>query len=136
MEKINLLIDTDIFIDYFNTGRVSNILENKLFIIYYSVVTEKELLSKKGLRTPEKDGTPRGVSHCGAILFTLKNYRRIRIDNPIALKYSELRKLYPSLDKEDVLIAATAINKKLPLVTRNYKHYRKIKELILFSESE
>lgn len=126
MEKINLLIDTDIFIDYFNTGRFSNILENKLFVIYYSVVTEKELLSKKGLRTPEKE----------AILFTLKNSRRIRIDNSIALTYSELRKLYPSLDKEDVLIAATAVKKKLPLVTRNYKHYKKIKELMLFSESE
>lgn len=123
MEKINLLIDTDIFIDYFNTGRFSNILENKLFVIYYSIVTEKELLSKKGLKTPEKE----------AILFTLKNYRRIKIDNTVALKYSELRKLYPSLDKEDILIAATAIIKKLPLVTRNYKHYRKIKELILFA---
>ena len=123
MEKINLLIDTDIFIDYFNTGRFSNVIENKLFVIYYSIVTEKELLSKKGLKTPEKE----------AILFTLKNYRRIRIDNSIALKYSELRKLYPSLDKEDVLIAATAIVKKLPLLTRNYRHYRKIKGLILFA---
>jgi len=123
VEKINLLIDTDIFIDYFNTGRFSNVIENKLFVIYYSIVTEKELLSKKGLKTPEKE----------AILFTLKNYRRIRIDNSIALKYSELRKLYPSLDKEDVLIAATAIVKKLPLLTRNYRHYRKIKGLILFA---
>ncbi len=123
MEKINLLVDTDIFIDYFNTGRFSNILENKLFVIYYSVITEKELLSKKGLKTPEKE----------AILLTLKNFRRIRIDNTIALKYSELRQLYPSLDKEDVLIAATAITKRLPLVTRNYKHYKKITELILFA---
>lgn len=123
MEKISLLIDTDIFIDYFNTGRFSNILENKLFVIYYSVVTEKELLAKKGLRTPERE----------AILLTLKNYRRIRIDNVIALTYSELRRLYPLLDKEDVLIAATAITKRLPLVTRNYKHYKKIKELLLFA---
>ena len=122
MEKISLLIDTDIFIDYFNTGRFSNILENKLFVIYYSVVTEKELLAKKGLRTPERE----------AILLTLKNYRRIRIDNVIALTYSELR-LNQSLDKEDVLIAATAITKRLPLVTRNYKHYKKIKELLLFA---
>lgn len=126
MEKINLLVDTDIFIDYFNAGRFFNILENKLFVIYYSVVTEKELLSKKSLKTLEKE----------AILLTLRNYRRIRIDNAIALKYSELRKLYSSLDKEDVLIAATAIIKKLPLATRNYKHYRKIKELILFAGSK
>ena len=126
MGKISLLIDTDVFIDYFNTGRFSNIVENKSFVIYYSAVTRKELLSKKGLKTLERE----------AILLTLGNSRRIRIDNSIALKYSELRKLYPQLGKEDVLIAATAIIKKLPLVTRNYKHYRKIKELILFVAPE
>ncbi len=123
MEKINLLIDTDIFIDYFNTGRFSTILENDSFVVYYSIVTEKELLSKRGLKASEKE----------AILYALKNYRRIKIDNVIASKYSELKQLYPSLDREDILIAATAITKNLPLVTSNYKHYRKIKELILFT---
>ncbi|GBE40323.1 PIN domain protein [bacterium BMS3Bbin09] len=123
MEKISLLVDTDIFIDYFNAGRFSNILENDLFVIYFSVVTEKELLSKKGLKSSEKE----------AILYTLKNYRRIRINDSIALKYSELRKMYPALDKEDLLIAATALTRKLPVMTRNYKHYKKIKELSLFT---
>ncbi|MBI4691340.1 MAG: PIN domain-containing protein [Nitrospirae bacterium] len=123
MEKINLLVDTDIFIDYFNTGRFSNILENASFRIYYSVVTEKELLSKKGLKAIEKE----------AILLTLKNCRRVRIDNEIALRYSELRRSYPLIDKEDMLIAATAITKKLPLVTRNNKHYKGIRELVLFA---
>jgi hypothetical protein len=123
MEKINLLVDTDIFIDYFNTGKFANILENKLFIVYYSVVTEKELLSKGGLKTSEKE----------TILYTLKKYSRVRINNSIAFKYSELRQLYLLLDKEDVLIAATAITKKLPLATRNYKHYKKVKGIILFT---
>ena len=123
MEKINLLVDTDIFIDYFNTGRFSTILENDSFVVYYSIVTEKELLSKRGLKASEKE----------AILYVLKSYRRIKIDNVIALKYSKLKQLYPSLDREDILIAATAITKNLPLVTSNYKHYRKIKELILFT---
>jgi len=123
VEKISLLIDTDIFIDYFNTGRFSTILENDSFVVYYSIVTEKELLSKRGLKASEKE----------AILYALKNYRRIKIDNVIALKYSELKQLYPSLDREDILIAATAITKNLPLVTSNYKHYRRIKELILFT---
>ena len=123
MEKINLLVDTDIFIDYFNTGRFDNILENKLVVIYYSVVTEKELLSKKGLKTSEKE----------AILHTLKDHKRIKVDNSIAIKYSELRKSYPSIDKEDALIAATALIKNLPLATRNYKHYKKIKGLTLFT---
>jgi predicted nucleic acid-binding protein len=34
--------------------------------------------------------------------------------------------------KEDALIAATALQKKLPLLTRNWKHYRRIKGLVLF----
>ncbi len=123
MEKISLLVDTDIFIDYFNAGRFSNILENDLFVIYFSAVTEKELLSKKGLKSSAKE----------AILYTLKNYRRIRINDSIALKYSKLRNMYPSLDKEDLLIAATALTRKLPVMTRNYKHYKKIKELLLFT---
>ena len=121
MEKISLLVDTDIFIDYFNTGLFSNILENKSFAIYYSVVSEKELLSKRGLKNSEKE----------AILYTLKEYRKICLDDAITLRYSELRKQYPSTDKEDALIAATALVKKLPLITRNYRHYRKIKGLLL-----
>lgn len=124
MEKIGLLVDTDIFIDYFNTGLFSSILENKGFTIYYSVISEKELLSKKGLKDAEKD----------AIIYTLKKYRRIRLDHNITQKYSDLRRLYPSIDKEDALIAATALVKKLPLVTRNYRHYKKIKGLVLTGE--
>lgn len=121
MEKISLLVDTDILIDYFNAGLFSNILEDESFIIYYSVVSEKELLSKKGLKDSEKE----------AIILTLKRCRKIHLDQAITLKYSDLRKLYQSIDKEDALIAATAIVKKLPLMTRNHKHYRKIKELVL-----
>ena len=123
MEKISLLVDTDIFIDYFNTGSFSNILENKLFVIYFSVVTEKELLSKKGLKTSERE----------AIIYTLKNFRRIRLNDTIARKYSELRKAFPALDKEDLLIAVTALTRKLPIMTRNYKHYRQVKGLTLFT---
>ena len=36
------------------------------------------------------------------------------------------------MTKEDALIAATALHKKLPLLIRNWKHYRKIKGLVLF----
>jgi hypothetical protein len=123
MEKVSLLVDTDIFIDYFNTGRFDTILENRLFVTYYSSVSEKELLSKKGLSSSEQE----------AIRYALKRYRRININNSIASVYSRLRNEHPTIDKEDALIAATAITKKLPLVTRNYKHYRKIKELALFT---
>ena len=126
MEKIAVLVDTDIFIDYFNIGSFSNILENKKIIVYFSIVTEKELLSKQGLSTSERE----------AITYTLKMFRRISLDNMITGKYSIIQNLHPNMDKEDALIAATAIVKRLPLITRNYKHYKKIDELILIDTVE
>src|SRR4030067_978626 len=122
MAKISILVDTDIFIDYFNTGFFSNILENDEFRIYYSLVTKKELISKNGLKASEKI----------AIFHSLKNYRVVNIYSTIAAKYSSLRKKYPNLNKEDILIASTALVKRLPLLTRNWKHYKNIEGLVLF----
>ena len=122
MAKIKLLIDTDIFIDYFNHGFFEEILENKEFDIYYSAVTKKELLSKQGLKNSEKQ----------AILYILKEHKIINLTADIANRYSGLLDEYPEMEKEDALIAATALQKRLPLLTRNWKHYRKIKGLVLF----
>jgi predicted nucleic acid-binding protein len=120
--KVKLLIDTDIFIDYCNTGFLSGILESKQFEVYYSVVTKKELLSKRGLKEAERL----------AILLTLKRHRIVPLNDRIARTYSELCRTHPSLDREDALIAATALTRRLPLVTRNWKHYRNIKGLMIF----
>lgn len=122
MAKVKLLIDTDIVIDYLNTGLLRTIFEDRGFEVYYSVVTKKELLFKPGLKETERQ----------AILFTLRRHRIIPLDDRITGTYSDLRRRYPSLEKEDALIAATALVKKLPLVTRNVKHYKNIQDLILF----
>jgi len=125
--KVKLLIDTDIFIDYLNTGFLSTILESKGFEIYYSIVTKKELLSKRGLKDTERQ----------AILFTLRRHRIILLDNRIANIYSDLRRQHPTLDKkEDALVAATALARRLPLLTRNWKHYKMIKGITLFTGTE
>jgi predicted nucleic acid-binding protein len=120
--KVKLLIDTDIVIDYLNTGLLRTIFEDRGFEVYYSIVTKKELLSKPGLKETERQ----------AVLFTLRRHRIIPLDGRITGTYSDLRRRYPSLEKEDALIAATALVKKLPLVTRNVKHYKNIQGLILF----
>jgi hypothetical protein len=52
--KVKLLVDTDVLIDFLNTGFLSSLFENQGFEIYYSVVTKKELLSKRGLRESER----------------------------------------------------------------------------------
>lgn len=122
MAKIRLLVDTDIFIDFLNSGYFEDILEGKDFDIYYSAVTKKELLAKQGLKDSEKQ----------AILYVLKKYRIIPITQNIAERFSSVLYEYPEMSKEDALIAATALDRKLPLITRNWKHYRKIKGLVLF----
>lgn len=121
MAGVRLLLDTDIFIDYFNDGFLKSILEGKHYAVHYSVVTKKELLSKPGLKDAERR----------AILFTLKGCRMISLDHRVAVRFSELRRRYPSIDKEDALIAATALVWGLPLMTRNWKHYRFIEGLVL-----
>lgn len=113
-KKINLLVDTDVFIDYFNHRLFREIFENESLLIYYSVVTKKELLSKEGLKDAEAK----------AIRAFLKKCRMVSLDRPVLEKYSELRNRHPTAGKEDCLIGATAIVKKFPLATRNQRHFR------------
>lgn len=124
MATIKLLVDTDILIDFLNKGALSFILDGKDFEIYYSVVTKKELLSKRGLRDTERK----------AILLTLERFRVIPLNRSITETYTRLRQKHHSLEKEDALIAATATRRKLPLLTRNWKHFRDIEGLRLFAD--
>ena len=80
MAKVSVLVDTDIFIEYFNTSRFHALFDS------------------------------------------------------ISARYSDLRRLHPSLDKGDALIAATALVKRLPLMTRNKRHFQMVAGLTLFGE--
>jgi len=122
--KVKLLVDTDVLIDFLNSGFLSSILESDGFEIYYSVVTKKELLAKRGLRDRERR----------AIALTLERFRVVPLNQWITNRYAKLRREHPALEKEDALIAATAITRKLPLLTRNWKHYRSIEGLTLFAQ--
>lgn len=121
-KKLNLLVDTDIFIDYFNHQLFAEFFEGNRFCLYYSVVTRKELFSKEGLAASEKKAIQRVLGKCKPLF----------LEPAILGKYSELRSKHPSAEKEDTLIAATAIAKKLCLATRNHKHFRIFKELHLY----
>ena len=124
MAKVSVLVDTDVFIDYLNTGRFSSVFDFSVFTVYYSIVTKKELLTKLGLRETEREAIVAELSRC----------RLIGLSNSITARYSNLRRQYPSLDKADALIAATALVKRLPLVTRNKRHFRIVEDLPLFGE--
>jgi predicted nucleic acid-binding protein len=120
---VRILVDTDILIDYFNTGRHSWLLDDPRNRIHYSIVTRKELLVKEGLRATERR----------AILEALGRFRLIPLGPAIAARYSALRRQYPDLEKEDALIAATALVRHLPLITRNWKHFRRVAGLALYA---
>ncbi len=85
-------------------------------------MTQKELLTKPGISETERQ----------AIREELQRWRSIRLSDPIAFRYSELRRIHPTLEKEDALIAATALVRRLPLLTKNRRHFRIVKELVLF----
>jgi predicted nucleic acid-binding protein len=121
--KRHLLVDTDIFISYFNDWQYREYLAGEQWQVYYSVVTRKELLAKQGLSDREQQ----------TILLLLKRYRQVSISQAIAGRYTELRRLYPTLEREDALIAASALVRRIPLLTGNQRHFRMIAGLKLLS---
>ena len=125
----SFLADTDIFIDYLNgMFNAKQLLDSPESKVYYSALTEKELFQKQGLSSTERR----------RITALLSKHRLIPVDNEIAEKFSRLTVKYGSqkIRKADGLIAATSWAKRLPLITRNVKHYRFIKEIRLFEITE
>ena len=88
-------------------------------------MTKKELLAKEGLSNNEE----KEIQHF------LKKCRVVPLNKTIVEKYSQLRKKYAQSEKEDCLVAATALIKKLPLLTQNEKHCRCFEELYLYPKS-
>ena len=121
MGENQLLVDTDVLIAYLNHRAYRSYLESAKYRVYYSAITKKELLAKRGLKTSERQ----------AILTLLKRFRLIRIDRRVTDEYSRLRSRYPSLAKGDALIGASALARKLPLLTQNLRHFRVIQGLVL-----
>ncbi|MBI5050284.1 MAG: PIN domain-containing protein [Nitrospirae bacterium] len=124
MAKIKLLVDTDIIIDYLKGIKPAReFFKSDNFDIYCSVLSQKELLSKKGLSDSER-------KRIKELLLRLKD---LKIDNEISKKYMLLLNNYGEIQSSiaDYVIAATAWAKNLPLLTRNRKHFEQIKEIQL-----
>jgi tRNA(fMet)-specific endonuclease VapC len=120
---VRVLVDTDVLIDYFNLGSYSDLLDDPGSRIYYSIVTRKELLAKEGLTDSERQ----------AILVTLRRLRLVPITHAIAARYAAVRRRSPELERADALVAATALEKRLPLLTRNWRHFRRVEGLKLYA---
>jgi hypothetical protein len=124
MAKIKLLIDTDVLIDSLKGIKpAKDLFRTKGIGLYCSILSKKELLSKGGLRESERR----------RIMDLLSRIKVLRIDDDISKKYLFLMKKYGEKSDliADYIIAATAWSKKLPLLTRNKKHFTRIQEIIL-----
>ena len=120
----SFLVDTDIFIDYLNgTEQAREILDSPRNRAYYAIVSRKELPAKPGLSARERH----------LMLGLLARHRLIPVDEEIAERLSRLLTKYSrrGLRNADALLAATAWSRRLPLLTRNTRHYRFISEITL-----
>ena len=109
----DLLIHTDIFIDHL---RGASRLAAARHRLHYSVITRCELLSG---------------SVGSALVHTLLNpFRELVVDRAVAERAGRIRR-ESGIATPDALIAATAIEHDLALVTRNRRHFEQVKQLRL-----
>lgn len=124
MARIKLLVDTDIIIDALKGIKPARELFRRPEIdIYCSILTKKELLSKEGLKTSERK----------KITEMLSKVKILKIDDNIHNQFIFLIQKYGDKPDSvaDYVIAATALAKRLPLMTRNKKHFEHITEITL-----
>ena len=129
MERLSYLIDTDVLIDWLQGSPwAKDLLLTRNVRFYCSSVTRKEMFEKPGLSDTERKRIRR--------LFQL--VRVLTVDAAIAAAASELLQKYhhQPLRIPDALIAATAWMKRIPLITRNHKHFAFIDEIDLVNKSQ
>ncbi len=117
-----LLLDTNIFIDYFREYKPSidffNNIKDKMII--FSAITEAELIAGKACN----DKSKREV-----VIGFLNKWKKIEVNNPIAVLAGDICRNNDNIETADAIIAATAIINKAELLTKNVKHFDKIEGL-------
>lgn len=109
----DLLVDTDIFIDHL---RGAQELTPRRHRLHFSVVTRAELVA--------------GNSATDAVSTLLGPFKEISVDRAVAERAGRIRR-ESGVRLPDALIAATAIEHGLSLVTRNRSDFDKIRQLRL-----
>jgi len=120
-----MLVDTDILIWYMRGNPRAAVFLRDIGEITLSAVTYMELV--QGMRNKDELlALRKTVKIWGARVLPLTETISSR-----ATVYVEEHFLSHSLRLADALIAATAVERALPLATANDKHYRVIEELVL-----
>ena len=114
-----ILLDTDIFIDHLRGSRA--IVKTSMGLAY-SVITRTELFA--GRATDES-----------VVRALLAPMREIVVDRAIAERAGFLRRTMAVLTP-DALIAATALELGIPLITRNRRDFERIPDLTLYTPED
>jgi predicted nucleic acid-binding protein len=110
----DLLVDTDVFIDHLRGARRIQPGRDRIF---YSVVTRCELFAG---REVEEETVQR----------LLEPFEEVPVDRPVAERAGRMRRS-GGLRTPDALIAATALERQLVLVTRNTRDFQSARGLKL-----
>ncbi|VXD18812.1 type II toxin-antitoxin system VapC family toxin [Planktothrix paucivesiculata] len=123
----SILIDTDILIDFANNDIIAQerlVQESQKLLLTISIITKLELMvgcrNKRELESLEK---------------FLKQFIILQLNQQISIRAEQLINYYylsHGLLIPDALIAATAIEYKIPLLSKNQRDYRFISELNLW----
>lgn len=109
----DLLVDTDIFVDHLRGARELSAGGHRL---HYSVITRAELVA--------------GNSATDLVNRLLFAFREIPVDRSIAERAGRIRR-ESGIRLPDALIAATALEHGLSLVTRNRSDFENVRQLRL-----
>lgn len=111
-----VLLDTNIVIEHLRFGMLSNVSSGIQFAV--SVITEAELFRFAGMADDEEE--------CIRLFLRFTNV--IPIDSEIAQVAARLGRTRPT-KLPDLLIAATALVHRIPLVTKNTRDFSRIQDL-------
>ena len=107
----DLLVDTDVFVDHLRGARKMRPGPDR---ILYSVVTRCELFA--GREVEEE-----------TVRLLLEPFEELLVDRPVAERAGRLRRA--GLRTPDALVAATALEHQLVLVTRNARDFQSARGL-------
>ncbi|GAC1305465.1 MAG: type II toxin-antitoxin system VapC family toxin [Acidimicrobiales bacterium] len=109
----DVLVDTDLFIDHLR-GAVP--LAPGKHRLHYSVVTRAELFA--------------GSSAADLVTRLLASFREVPVDRAVAERAGRIKR-ETGIRMPDALIAATALEHRLSVATRNTRHFEPIRGLRL-----
>ena len=107
----DLLVDTDVFIDHLRGARELRPGRRR---VHYSVITRSELLS--------------GDVGSALVHRLLDPFRELAVDRDVAERAGRIRR-ETGITTPDALIAATAIEYGLTLITHNLSYFEPVKRL-------